>query len=209
MMAPSVDALAREIAVAWHRIESGPSRQGLRDAMRQRVGLRRDNDGLRLVKGRCRKRGCPSRWGVTRVTADYRDARRVDYLAMVECARCGRTWRRVKVPEWTSYQSVRLTLILPHAQRRWYARGRWHSEGEDGITLREARYSDMTAAVEDWRRRSGLRLARLDRAKVRKQEREAQGLRDVQALIARLDARDAERVAEREGGDSLTKLGID
>lgn len=126
-------------------------------------------------------------------------AETVDRLATIECASCGRTWRRTRVPRLTSaagYQAVHLTLILPRSSRRWFARGRWHKEGEDATVLRDATIGDLDEAA----RAHGIRAARLDRARARRREQaDAEAIdskRRVDALLATLAARDAERAAE-------------
>lgn len=149
------------------------------------------------VRGKCRgrlgRRACGSRWGVYRVSLDF-TGEAVDRLATVECARCGRTWRRTKTPRLTSaagYQSTRLTLILPRSSRRWFARGRWHKEGEDATVLRDATIGDLDEAA----RAHGIRAARLDRARARRREQaDAEAIEShhrVQALLAALAERDA------------------
>src|SRR5512146_79611 len=85
-------------------------------------GLARWEADLRLVRGRCLARRCRSRWGVVRVSLDFRDASGVDRLATVECAACSRTWRRVHPPALRNAdgtQAVRLTLVLPGDVHRW------------------------------------------------------------------------------------------
>lgn len=158
-----------------------------------------------LVRGRCLARRCDSRWGIVRLSIDTRSRERLDTLATVECARCGRTWYRTTPPRLGEYQSTRLTLVLPGDARRWFARGRWHVEGEDAITVADATWDDLIAAQDDWKRRNGQYL---DAKAKQKAKVEADVIRQhewAQDLIARLHARDAERAAaeaeanEREG----------
>lgn len=147
------------------------------------------------VRGRCLRKRCGARWGVVRVTIDTRDATRIDRFAHVECAACGRVWRRVKIPAITSaagYQRVRLTLVLPAEAHRWYARGRWHREGDDAVTIIEATIGDLDEAARAHRAKSETRLA----AAARKRDRDQQAASDQQGrtreLLQRLAAYDAE-----------------
>lgn len=151
---------------------------------------------FRLTRGRCLRPRCGSRWGVTRITIDYTSAARAETWAHVECAQCGRTWHRTRVPAIGQYQSTRLTLILPSEQRRWYARGRWHTEGETAITIREATQADMLAARADWQRRSESYGKAQARVKAKKAAAAAEAHRETAALLARLAERDAARQAE-------------
>lgn len=157
---------------------------------------------LRPVRGRCLKRGCDSRWAVVRVSIDLREER-IDPLATLECAACGRRWRRVKVPPLVSaagYQAVRLELILPAHARRWFARGRWHREGEDGIVVRDATLADLDTAARDHRARWGRVAATRERAAERKAAvanvPDSPAHRTHVARLAGLAEREAERVAE-------------
>lgn len=154
---------------------------------------------LRTVRGRCLRRKCGNRWAVVRVSLDFRDPERVDRVATLECAACGRTWRRVtapplRTPDGTA-QAVRLTLILPSAARRWYSRGRWHREGDDGLVLRDADLADLDEAATAHRARQDARINRRERARAARAEAEAEAITRTSDLLARLAARDA---AERE-----------
>lgn len=166
---------------------------------------------LRPVRGRCLKRGCDSRWAVVRVTLDY-TAERVEAIAALECAACGRRWRRVKVPPIASpagYQTVRLDLILPAVSRRWFARGRWHREGDDSIVARDATIADLDTAAREHRARYGRVAASRARAAERKAATadvpDSPAHRAHVARLAALAEREAERAAderaaaEREG----------
>lgn len=168
---------------------------------------------MRPVRGRClarkRKAVCGNRWGIVRVSIDMTDRASTDSLATVECALCGHTWRRCKVPErltsHAGYQAVRLSLILPAAQRRWYARGRYHVTGEDAVTIPEATIPDYMAARDDWHVRNGTYAESRRKAALRKAEAEAEARASTAALIARLAERDAERdtaEAEAEARDA-------
>lgn len=156
---------------------------------------------LRPVRGRCtnlvRKRVCGSRYAVPRVSVDLTEPARLDKLATLECVECGHVWRRIPAPPVTDgeYQAVRLTLLLPAEQRRWYARGRWHAEGESGV-VREATLADYMAALDDWRKRNGTYLAARERAAERRREAERAAHERAAALLATWQARDAERAAE-------------
>lgn len=159
---------------------------------------------LRPIRGRCLKRRCSSRWGVVRVTLDFRDPERIERFAALECAACGRVWRRCKVPPITSregYQAVRLTLILPATMHRWYARGRWHAEGEDAVIIGEANISDLDEAARAHRAKAEAAADRKARARAKA---EAEALADHEramqtlTMMAELDAARAaeERAAE-------------
>lgn len=153
------------------------------------------------VRGRChgrvKRRPCGSRWGVVRVSLDF-TGERVDRLATVECAMCGRTWQRVKPPAITSaagYQTTRLTLILPRSARRWFARKRWHQDGDTATVVRDATIGDVDEAA----RAHGVRADRLAARRARAAERAVEAEREARlrmaTLIEVLDARDAERAA--------------
>lgn len=162
-------------------------------------GLARWEADLRLVRGRCLARRCRSRWGVIRVSLDFRDPSGVDRLATVECAACGRTWRRVRatVPlrNADGTQAVRLTLILPGEVNRWRSRGTWHREGDDPV-LRNASLGDADEAASAHRARMDTRARAKAAAAARKAEREAADHEATMALLARWHERDAERAAE-------------
>jgi len=154
-----------------------------------RAGLPAYGLNLATVRGRCRARRCRSRWGVIRVTVDLR-GREVDRFAHVECAACGRVWRRTRIVpmhDRHSRQTVLATAILPASAHRWYARGRWHREGDDAHVLREASLSDLDEAARAFRARQGRVLARLQRARDRRQELEAAAMTRYRALRERLD----------------------
>jgi len=154
---------------------------------------------LRPVRGRCLGRRCKSRWGIVRVSLDFRDPATVDRLATIECASCGRTWRRCKVPPITSpggYQAVRLTLILPASMHRWFARGRWHAEGSDGVVLAEATIGDLDEAARAHRIKAEARADRAAKAKAKAEAEAVEQHHRTVDLLARLAAMDAEREAE-------------
>lgn len=176
-----------------------PCRRTARIRAGEASGLPAYANDLRAIRGKCRKRGCPSRWGVVRVSLDFREAEAVDRIATLECALCGRTWRRVRVPALTSpkgYQAVRLTLILPAAMHRWYARGRWHAEGEDAVVIREANLGDLDEAARAHRAKADAAATRKAKARAKA---EAQALVDHErtlATLARLAELDRARAAE-------------
>jgi hypothetical protein len=191
----TLGALMRDAGAAKARRQRGPSRLGLAAKQRRELELPAYLADFRLIPGICRRRRCKSRYGVVRLSLDYRDRDRIDRFATVECAACGKTWRRTREPRLGEYQSCRLTLILPHAQRRYYARKRWHVEGDDAIVIRDATQSDLMAASGDWHARNERRQA----ARVRLAERKAAAERETNAhtvdLLARLAAWDAEHAA--------------
>lgn len=156
---------------------------------------------IRPVRGKCRKGRCRSRWGVVRLTIDFRDPRRVDRFATLECAVCGHVWRRVSdgtaITSREGYQAVRLTLILPGSVNRWYSRGHWHREGDDAVILREADIGDLDEAARDHRKREDRLAATRQRAADRKAASDREAHERAMALLDRLHAMDAER-AEAE-----------
>lgn len=163
---------------------------------------------LITVRGQCRgrfkRKRCRSRWGVYRVSLDF-TGERVDRLATVECAVCGRTWRRAKVPPITSaagYQTTRLTVILPRSARRWFARGRWHREGEDATVLRDATIGDVDEAARAHGIRADRIAARRARAAARKVEDEAAARERMAALLETLHARDEAEAEARAREDA-------
>lgn len=196
----------RLLSRVLERLEPPPSKRAATSAARHTAGIPRYLAELRITRGTCRggtkRKPCPSRHGVTRVTFDYRDRTRVDSFAHVECALCGRTWRRVKVPRLGEYQSVLLTLILPDHAKRWFARGTWHREGSDAIVRPNATWSDLMDAGAEWRERNIAYLATRSRAQERAAERDREARERMAVLLAKWADRDAEEAAAaaREAG---------
>lgn len=175
-------------------------RSAIRHACRS-SGIATWSQDLQTVRGRCQHGRCKGRWGIVRVSLDF-TSERVDRLALLECASCGRVWRRVSVPPLRSpagYQAVRLTLILPRSSaRRWRSRGVWHRDGADQSVLRDADLGDLDEAATAHTKRAD-RLADLRAARKRKVEAETA------ALMARFRAVDeaaAIRRAEREADEA-------
>ena len=169
------------------------------------AGVPEYQSDIRPVRGKCRKGRCRSRWGVVRVSIDFRDRETVDRIATVECALCGHVWRRVSVPRLTSsagYQSVRLTLILPATVNRWFARGRWHAEGEDAVVLREATIGDLDEAARNHAAGADRIAARKAAAKAKREAEDVAQHERTMDLLARLAAMDAERAAADREADS-------
>lgn len=152
---------------------------------------------LVTVRGRCLARRCGNRWGVVRLTIDLR-SREADRFAHVECAACGRVWRRTHpIPvSRRGYQRALVTAILPASAHRWYARGRWHREGDDAEVLRECSIGDLDEAVRAYRARRDAIVARLARARERRAALEAEALARSRALMARIHEREAETARE-------------
>jgi hypothetical protein len=152
---------------------------------------------LVTMRGRCLGRGCRNRWGVLRMTVDLR-GRESDRFTHIECAACGRVWRRTHNvrPSSRRGQRVLLTAILPATAHRWYARGRWHREGDDGLVIPEASIADLDDAVRAHRARQDSALARLQRAKDRRAALEAEALAKSRAVMARWAEREAEQARE-------------
>lgn len=155
------------------------------------------------VRGYCRggtkRKPCKSRWGVTRLSLDFTDPTRIDRLATVECASCGRTWRRVPaIPARSAegYLQVLLTLILPASAKRWYSHGTWHRVGDDAQVLRNATVADLDEAVDRHNIRAAKRADATARRKAAKEADDLAQRESARALFARLAERDAERAAE-------------
>lgn len=154
---------------------------------------------LRPVRGKCRRPRCGSRWGIVRVTLDFRDPERIDRFSATECAKCGHVWRRVREPAITSpagYQAVRLTLILPATMNRWFARGHWHREGDDGVVIPEANIGDLDEAARAHRKREDAIAMRKAKARAKADAEAVEQHRRTMDLLARLAEMDAAR--ERE-----------
>jgi hypothetical protein len=165
--------------------------------------------------GRVKRRPCGSRWGIVRVSLDFRDSREVSRFAVVECASCGRVWRAIRPPRLHArgLQRVRLTLILPPADpaRRWYARGRWHAEGSDAEVLADATLADVDEATRAWRERADKATRTRLRAREKRDAAEVEAVAKSRALMARLAERDEreaeERRLEREAAEREARGG--
>jgi hypothetical protein len=92
---------------------------------------------------------------------------------------------------------VRLTLILPAAMHRWYARGRWYAEGDDGVVLREATVSDLDEAARAHRVKADRHADTLARAKAKREAAMTADHERTLAILARLADHDREN-AEAE-----------
>jgi len=186
--------MSRAIGAAIVAKKRGPSRQALMRRQLVAAGIPEYASDLSMRRGRCFK--CKGRYSVQRVTFDYTSAKAVEPFAHVECAKCGHVWYRTAIPALGQYQSVRLTLILPSVQRRWYARGRWHVEGEDAITLRDATWGDLMDAAAEWRKRNTRYDLARARAKAKKEAASLAAHQRAQELLAVLHAKDEARAAE-------------
>lgn len=184
------EPLARAIGEAIARKTRGPSRKATLRRQLREAGLAPYAADLSIRRGKCFR--CRGRFSVVRVTFDYTNRREVMSFAHVECAKCGHVWYRTSVPRLREYQSVRLTLILPSEQRRWFARGRWHVEGEDAVVIRDATWPDLMDAGADWRKRNAQYESARARAKARKAERDAAAVAAFRETLAAMDARRAE-----------------
>ena len=179
-------------------IMPAPDRRDARRMAGQRSGLPAYQLDLATTRGRCLARRCASRWAVTRITVDLR-GREVDRFAHVECAACGRVWRRTRIVPITAPnggQAVLVTAILPASARRWYAHGAWHREGDDALILVNASIGDLDDAARARRTRMDSVYRRLQRAKDLRAARESEALAKSRALMAHLHAMDAERAAQ-------------
>ncbi len=112
-----------------------------------------------LRSGRCRMRGCDSRYGIPRVTIDTRDPERIDRSAVLECALCGHIWTAMPVPDLSlrdgAMPRVLITLILPPARGRgmrigYLRNGRAIRTGSDALTVPNASYRDVGLAHDAW-----------------------------------------------------------
>ena len=188
--------VARDAATAIHRKRSGPSRKAYETRQLAAIGIPAYAADLSIRRGRCFK--CKARYSVQRATFDYTSAKAVEPFCHVECAKCGHVWYRTAVPRLGEYQSIRLTIILPSTQSRWFARGRWHVQGETAIVIDEAHWSDLMDAATEWRKRNTHYEMARARVKARKVERDLEAVKKSHALIERLHAMDAARAAEEE-----------
>lgn len=167
------------------------------------AGIAQWSSDIRPTRGKClgrvKRRPCGSRWGVVRVSLDFRDPARVDRLATLECASCGRTWRRVKAPAVRSlagYQSVRLTVILPATAKRWYSRGVWHVDGTDAAILRDADLGDVDDAARAHSAHANARLASRAAARDKREASDREATTRLMGIVAAADARRAADAAE-------------
>jgi hypothetical protein len=164
-----------------------------------RTGLQPYLTNLATVRGRCLARKCKSRWGIVRVTLDFRPVA-IERYAHVECARCGRVWRRVPIRplrDRHGYQTVAVTAILPASVSRWFARGRWHQDGDDALVVAECSLADLDEAARAHRKLADrVAAVKARRAAVRAERERVAGV-EMRDLLARLAAHDAER-AEAE-----------
>lgn len=180
-------------------------RSAIRTATRA-AGIAQWSSDIAPIRGRClgrvKRKPCGSRWGVIRVSLDFRDPERVDRLATIECASCGRVWRRTKpvaVRSAAGYQSVRLTIILAATANRWYSRGTWHRDGDDAVILRDADLGDVDDAARAHNAHLAARLAAKARAKAKREESDSEATARAMAALAAYDARrEAEAIAEAE-----------
>jgi hypothetical protein len=158
-----------------------PGRDATAARLCQRLGRQRLQADYRhgLRQGRCRKRGCDSRYGIVRVVIDTRDPERTDRGAHLECALCGHVWGATAIPDLRlrdgALPRVLLTLILPPARgtgaRIWYNRnGRAIRVGTDALTVTDASYTQLADALSDHRAR---RLRWLERREAAQARREA------------------------------------
>lgn len=186
------------------------SRRSLTRRVRARSGCPAYASDFKLIRGRCLAPKCRAQWGVVRVTLDFTDASTDHNLALatVECAKCGRTWYRTRTPKFGQYQSTRLTLILPGDQRRWYARGRYHVQGEAAITIPEATLSDMLAARDDWRKRFDRHADSKAKAKAKAALESAAATAAAQEWLAQMGETRKVREADEAAAAAREKAGL-
>lgn len=187
-----------------------------RDAVRaaaRDAGIPMYASDIRPRRGKCMKRRCKSRWAVPRVSLDFRDPDRIDRLATLECASCGRTWRRipdgttVRTPG-TGYLAARVTLILPSTAHRWRSRGRWHREGSDGLVLVNADVGELEDAVDTHRVRMGKRADARERAAAKREAEAAADREATREWLARVHEADAAREAEERAAAAREAAGM-
>jgi len=180
------------------------SRRAARRKVARDAGVPYYSADFAPIRGRClrpvRRGVCGSRYGIVRVSIDLTFRDHVDKLATAECVVCGHTWRRVRVPERLTspagYQSVRLTLILPAADRVNYSRATRKRVTSDGAAvLPGATIPDLMAAMDDWRKRNATLTAARERLAARKAAADAELRRRMADRIAQWAARDAENAA--------------
>jgi hypothetical protein len=163
-----------------------------------RTGLAPWSSNLTTVRGKCRTRRCACRWGIVRVTLDFRPVA-IERYAAIECARCARVWRRVPIRplrDRRGLQTVAVTAILPASVTRWFARGRWHRDGDDALVVAECSLADLDEAARAHRKLADrVAIVKARRAAVRA-EREHQAGIEMRALMARLAEMDAAREAD-------------
>jgi hypothetical protein len=188
--------IARDTGAAVARKVRGPSRKAVERKQLRAMGIPAYASDLSMRRGRCFK--CKGRYSVVRLTLDYRSRASLETFAHVECALCGHVMYRTSTPRLGEYQSVRLTLILPSEQRRWFARGRWHVEGEDAVTVADATWSDLIDAGAEWRKRNDQYNAARARAKARKAERDAEAVARLRVTLDHMDALAREREREEQ-----------
>lgn len=198
--AAMADAIERLCRALLKPHPQRPNRRRTAIALARRIGidprLRDFQRGLR--RGHCARKRCASVFAIRRVTIDFRDPARLDTSCVLECAECGRTWTRAPVPDLRlrngRQPEVLLTLIEPPnrgEKHRTYvtARGARRSTGTDCRITRNATYSHMEAASDDWRARNSALVDRKERARARRQERSEQTMREYRAACKRLEER--------------------
>lgn len=170
-----------------------PDRRTAQRLASSRTGIPAYQAEFSLIRGRCLGRRCQSRWGVIRLTLDFR-ARELERFAHVECAQCGRIWRRCRVVPLRTrrgFQTVAVTGILPARANRWFSRGRWHREGDDGLVVREMTLGDLDEAARAHRGRVANVERILARRKARSEAKSIEASARAQESLARWAAFDA------------------
>ena len=172
-------------------------------AARRRAAGTAWNVDMRVMRGKCRAKGCGSRFAFVRVTVDFASSReRTSSTATAECVNCGRVWFGCAMPARLThpdgYLAVRLTLIVPSGEdvALYRLHGVWHREGDDTDVVADASLTAYIEARDAWRRRNNQLVAARGRAKARKAEREAELVARSREQRARWDALRAEREAE-------------
>ena len=156
-----------------------------------------------VIRGKCRAKGCGSRFALIRVTTDFAASReRAPSVATAECVNCGRVWYGMSMPAKLTHRDgalrVRLTLIVPSGEdvALYRLHGVWHREGDDTDVVADASLVAYMEARDAWRKRNAQLSAARFRAAERKAAADAAREAHTREVLARMAARDAERAAE-------------
>lgn len=179
------------------------------------AGLRAYQHDLHVIRDRCRAPGCRSRAGIVRVTIDTTDPKTVRRSARVECAQCGHGWFRVRddTPLTDGQRITAMaTLIVPSGAKRVLYRvktnGAWHVSGDDVTTIPNANVDQVMAAMRVWREAWEKREDAKLRARAKREVEAAADREATRAMLARMDARNAEREAEERAAAERERKGI-
>lgn len=200
-----IENVARRLERAMGGI-GPPGRDASAAILCARLGIDRRTRDLRhgLRRGRCRRRGCESRYAAVRVTVDTRDPERTDRSATLECALCGHVWGAATVPELRLHDGglprILVTLILPPLRGEgvrigWTRRGRAIRSGSDALLVREATYAQLVQALAEHRERNARATARREAALAKRDAAEAADIAEARAREAAIVAAQRARLA--------------